>query len=85
MLVGDPAQVADLLERWLDETGIDGFNLAYAVARESLRDVVELVVPELQRRGRYRLEYDGGTLRQQLLGAGARLDPAHAGRRVRLA
>jgi FMN-dependent oxidoreductase (nitrilotriacetate monooxygenase family) len=84
VLVGDPAQVADLLEGWQEETGIDGFNLAFAVAHESMRDVVELVVPELQRRGRYRKEYDGGTLREQVFGASARLVPSHAGRQVEI-
>jgi FMN-dependent oxidoreductase (nitrilotriacetate monooxygenase family) len=82
VLVGDPGQIADQLESWLDETGADGFNLAFAVAHESMRDVVELVVPELQRRGRYRKEYEGGTLRSQLLGRGDRLDPEHPGRQV---
>ncbi len=38
VLVGDPKQVADQLELWQDETGIDGFNLAYAIAHESMRD-----------------------------------------------
>jgi FMN-dependent oxidoreductase (nitrilotriacetate monooxygenase family) len=82
VLVGDPGQIADQLESWLDETGADGFNLAFAVAHESMRDVVELVVPELRRRGRYRQEYEGGTLRSQLLGRGHRLDPQHPGRQV---
>jgi FMN-dependent oxidoreductase (nitrilotriacetate monooxygenase family) len=82
VIVGDPGEVADQLEAWLEETGADGFNLAFAVAHESMRDVVELVVPELQRRGRYRKEYDGGTLRAQLTGRGDRLSGRHAGRRV---
>jgi FMN-dependent oxidoreductase (nitrilotriacetate monooxygenase family) len=82
VLVGDPAQVADQLDAWQAETGADGFNLAFAIAHESMRDVVELVVPELQRRGRYRSEYDGGTLRSQLLGKGDRLAPQHPGQRV---
>ncbi|WP_426191926.1 LLM class flavin-dependent oxidoreductase [Massilia sp. DWR3-1-1] len=84
VIVGDPAQVADQLEAWLDETGIDGFNLAFAVAHESMRDVVELIVPELQQRGRYRSVYRDGTLREQLLGAGPRLPESHPGRQVRL-
>jgi FMN-dependent oxidoreductase (nitrilotriacetate monooxygenase family) len=66
MLVGDPAQIADQLEAWQDDTGIDGFNLAFAVAHESMRDVVDLIVPELQRRGRYREEYTPGTLREKV-------------------
>jgi FMN-dependent oxidoreductase (nitrilotriacetate monooxygenase family) len=41
VLVGDPRQVADQLESWLDDTGIDGFNLAFAIAHESMRDVVD--------------------------------------------
>jgi len=84
VLVGDPGQVADQLEAWQDDTGIDGFNLAFAVAHDSIRDVVELIVPELQRRGRYRTAYDGGTLRGQVLGGGARLAPGHVAHAVRL-
>ncbi|MBV7535223.1 LLM class flavin-dependent oxidoreductase [Duganella sp. sic0402] len=68
VLVGDAQQVADQLERWQDQTGIDGFNLAYALSHESMRDVVDLIVPELQRRGRYRKEYPPGTLRQKIRG-----------------
>jgi alkanesulfonate monooxygenase SsuD/methylene tetrahydromethanopterin reductase-like flavin-dependent oxidoreductase (luciferase family) len=82
VLVGDPGQIADQLEAWQEETGADGFNLAFAVAHESMRDVVELVVPELQRRGRYRKDYGGGTLRSQMLGRGDRLAPDHPGRQV---
>jgi FMN-dependent oxidoreductase (nitrilotriacetate monooxygenase family) len=85
VLVGDPGQIADQLEAWQDETGADGFNLAFAIAHESMRDVVELVVPELQRRGRYRKHYEGGTLRDQLLGRGDRLPADHAGRQVSIA
>lgn len=66
------------------DTGIDGFNLAFAVAHESMRDVVELIVPELQRRRRYRTDYPGGTLRHQLFGNGDRLPDQHAGRQVRI-
>jgi FMN-dependent oxidoreductase (nitrilotriacetate monooxygenase family) len=82
VLVGDPRQVADQLEAWQDNTGADGFNLAFALAHESMRDVVELVVPELQRRGRYRKEYAGGTLRHQAHGRGDRLPPHHPGQQV---
>jgi FMN-dependent oxidoreductase (nitrilotriacetate monooxygenase family) len=82
VIVGDPREVADQLEGWLDDTGADGFNLTFAVAHESMRDVVELVVPELQRRGRYRKDYSGGTLRSQLHGRGDRLPLHHPGRQV---
>jgi alkanesulfonate monooxygenase SsuD/methylene tetrahydromethanopterin reductase-like flavin-dependent oxidoreductase (luciferase family) len=82
VITGDPRQVADALEAWVDETGIDGFNLTYALAHESMRDVVELVVPELQRRGRYRTDYEPGTLRHKLFAQGPRLPPKHAARRA---
>ena len=82
VIVGDAAQVADQLVDWLDETGIDGFNLAFALPYEDMQGVVELVVPELKRRGRYRQDKDSATLREQLLGAGPRLALDHPGRQV---
>jgi FMN-dependent oxidoreductase (nitrilotriacetate monooxygenase family) len=85
VICGDAAQVADELESWTGETGIDGFNLTYAIAHETLRDVVEQVVPELQRRGRYRTAYPPGTLRDKLFGHGPRLPAAHTARRLAFA
>ena len=84
VITGDAKQVASELESWVDETGIDGFNLTFALAHETVRDVVTHVVPELQRRGRYRSEYPQGTLRSKLFREGARLPANHAGRRVRI-
>ena len=92
VFVGDPAQVADQLLDWQAATGLDGFNLAYALAHETFRDVVELVVPELRRRGRYPPEHGPGadadatapTLRARLFDRGDRLPANHAGRQVRL-
>ena len=85
VLVGDARQVADQLESWLDETGIDGFNLAFAVAHDSMADVVTHIVPELQRRGRYRTAYEEGSLRHKVFGQGPRLPADHAGRQVSIA
>ncbi len=84
VIVGSAARVADQLESWLDETGVDGFNLAYALPLEDMRNVVEHLVPELTRRGRYRLEDGATTLRERLLGAGPRLAHEHPGRQVRI-
>jgi alkanesulfonate monooxygenase len=75
--VGSPREIADEMESWVDETGVDGFNLAYAVMPETFADIVDLVVPELQRRGRYKTGYAPGTLREKLNGAGPRLPPEH--------
>jgi FMN-dependent oxidoreductase (nitrilotriacetate monooxygenase family) len=84
VIVGSPEHVADELERWVDETDIDGFNLAYAVRPESFTDVADLLVPELQRRGRYKTDYRRGTLREKLFGAGrARLGDQHPAARYR--
>jgi len=69
VVVGSPATVADELERWADESGVDGFNLAYAVTPGTFVDFVDRVVPELQRRGRIPADYGSGTtLREQLVG-----------------
>jgi len=84
VIVGSAAQVADELERWVDATGIDGFNLTYALAHETMRDVVDHVVPELQRRGRYATSYTNGTLREKLFDRGPRLGAGHAATRVQI-
>jgi alkanesulfonate monooxygenase len=84
VIVGSPATVVDQLEAWIDETDLDGFNLAFVVRPETFADVVDLVVPELQRRGRYKKGYVSGTLREKLFGA-ARLDDRHPAARHRWA
>lgn len=81
--VGTPEVVADALEEWLTATGVDGFNLTYVLAHETFRDFVELVVPELQRRGVYKHDYQPGTLRDKLFARGSRLAASHAGSRFR--
>jgi FMN-dependent oxidoreductase (nitrilotriacetate monooxygenase family) len=70
IVVGSPESVADQLEAWVRDTDVDGFNLAYAVTPESFSDFVDLVVPELQRRGVYKQDYAPGTLREKLYGPG---------------
>ncbi|MGV1049790.1 MAG: LLM class flavin-dependent oxidoreductase [Solirubrobacterales bacterium] len=80
---GDPAEVADQIEAWIDATGADGLNLNHVVTPESYVDFAELVVPELQRRGRYRTAYEEGTLRDKFFGRGARLPETHQAARHR--
>ena len=67
-VVGSPAQVADAMQGWMDEADLDGFVLARTVTPECFVDFVDLVVPELQRRGVYKTAYSEGTLRQKLFG-----------------
>jgi len=64
--VGTPEQLVDLMEQWYDEYGCDGFNIMPPVLPGDLDDFVDHVVPELQRRGLYREEYEGSTLREHL-------------------
>jgi FMN-dependent oxidoreductase (nitrilotriacetate monooxygenase family) len=64
--IGTPKQVADEMEHWFTGGAADGFNVMPAYLPGSLKDFVDLVVPELQRRGLYRKEYEGMTLRENL-------------------
>jgi FMN-dependent oxidoreductase (nitrilotriacetate monooxygenase family) len=70
VFVGSPQTVADQLEEWVAATDVDGFNLAYAVYPETFADFIDLVIPELQRRGRYKTAYRSGTLREKLFETG---------------
>lgn len=79
VVCGSPATVADELERWMDETDIDGFNLTPVLEPESYVDFVDLVVPELQRRGRYKEDYRPGVYREKLFGRGPVLAAPHVG------
>ena len=79
--VGSPATVADELESWMDETGSDGFNLGCAVMPETFTDIVDVLVPELQRRGVYKTDYAPGSYREKLFGRGPRLAASHPGAR----
>lgn len=82
-LVGDPVQIADALVSLVDETGIDGFNLARIVTPESYEDFATYVVPELQNRGRYKTHYAEGTIREKLFAAEPWLPGRHPGARLR--
>ncbi|WP_313202212.1 LLM class flavin-dependent oxidoreductase [Pseudomonas sp.] len=77
VLVGSAQTVADQLQEWVEETGVDGFNLASVVAPETFTAVVDLLVPELQARGLFKRAYQPGTLRNKLFGRGDRLDGSH--------
>ncbi|KFI26455.1 LLM class flavin-dependent oxidoreductase [Paenirhodobacter enshiensis] len=83
LFVGSGETIADLLQDWTEDTGIDGFNLAYALAHETFADVIGHVVPELQKRGVYVTGYREGTLREKLFGDGPRLPDSHPAHRYR--
>jgi hypothetical protein len=75
-IVGSAEEVADELIAWVEETGVDGFNLSRVVTPETLEDFVDLVVPILQDRGVYKQQYARGPLRQKLFGR-VRLPETH--------
>ena len=65
-IVGSPGQVADLMEEWVSDNACDGFNVLPPTFPDGLTDFVDLVIPELQRRGLFRTRYEGSTLRDNL-------------------
>jgi FMN-dependent oxidoreductase (nitrilotriacetate monooxygenase family) len=65
-LVGTPATIADQMEEWLLSDACDGFNVMFPWVPGGLDEFVDRVVPELQRRGLFRREYEGKTLRENL-------------------
>ncbi|MDR1229584.1 MAG: NtaA/DmoA family FMN-dependent monooxygenase [Azoarcus sp.] len=65
-IVGTPVQIADKLQEWFENGAADGFNVLPPLLPDSLDDFVDLVIPELQRRGLFRMHYEGTTLRENL-------------------
>lgn len=70
--VGSPATVADEMQRWVHEADLDGFNIGYVTTPGTFEDVVELLIPELRRRGVYpeKGAKEGLTAREKVYGAG---------------
>lgn len=82
--VGTPEMVADHFEQWIRDADVDGFNIAYISNPGSFEDVVDLLVPELMRRGIMWEDYEvpGGTFRENVYGAKqSRLRDDHYGHR----
>jgi FMN-dependent oxidoreductase (nitrilotriacetate monooxygenase family) len=83
VIIGSGEEVADELRAWVEETDVDGFNVAYAVTPGTFKDLADLVVPELQARGLFKHDYAPGTLREKLFGRGPRLPANHPAAAVR--
>lgn len=66
MPIGTASQIADQMEECFDTFGADGFNIMPVTLPGTFDDFADLVVPELQNRGRFRAEYEGSTLRDHL-------------------
>jgi len=65
-MIGTPETIADQMQEWLESRGSDGFNVLFPWLPGGLDDFCDRVVPELQRRGLFRREYEGETLRENL-------------------
>ncbi|KAF2786371.1 Nitrilotriacetate monooxygenase component A/pristinamycin IIA synthase subunit A [Melanomma pulvis-pyrius CBS 109.77] len=84
--IGSPTTVADELERWVKEADVDGFNVGYVTTPGSFEDVVDLLIPELRRRGIYpeQEEIEGLTAREKVYGKGQKgLRSDHTGSRYK--
>lgn len=77
LIVGSGETIAEKLIQLLDETGIDGFNLTRTVAPESHQDFIKWVIPQLQQRGRFKTQYENGTLRNKIFKQGDYLNQQH--------
>jgi alkanesulfonate monooxygenase SsuD/methylene tetrahydromethanopterin reductase-like flavin-dependent oxidoreductase (luciferase family) len=80
-VIGTPTDIADAMEEWMDANAADGFNITPTHLPAGIEDFVELVIPELQRRGRYRRHYEGATLRENL-GLPSYVDRWHRAARI---
>ncbi len=76
-IIGSVDEVAEELIAWVDQADVDGFNLSRTVTPECLEDVVRLLVPALQERGRYKRAYAPGSYREKLFGVGPLLAAPH--------
>jgi N-acetyl-S-(2-succino)cysteine monooxygenase len=65
-LIGTPADIVDVMQDWFEGEACDGFNITPTHLPAGCEDYVELITPELQRRGLFRTEYEGCTLRENL-------------------
>ncbi|WP_119941321.1 LLM class flavin-dependent oxidoreductase [Neorhizobium sp. NCHU2750] len=81
-MVGSAEKIADTLADWVDQVGIDGFNLSRTVVPECFDDIIDLVIPILQDRGLYKTSYREGSLREKLFGE-PMLPARHVGAKVR--
>jgi FMN-dependent oxidoreductase (nitrilotriacetate monooxygenase family) len=76
---GTPEEVADHIEQYVDEIGLDGFLLRQTTSPETIDDFADYIMPVLQKRGIYRETYEGSSLRENIFGAGnPRVDANHA-------
>ena len=85
--IGSPQTVADILQTWIEEGDIDGFNVPYAVSPGDFQDMIKYLFPELKKRGVFWDDYVATTARENYLddGKGPRLRDDHPGSRYKWA
>lgn len=77
--IGSPTTVADILQKWVEDAEVDGFNLGYATTPGTFEDMIQYLWPELRRRGVLQTEFAGQTMRENYLqdGGGPRVREGH--------
>ncbi|WP_199224770.1 LLM class flavin-dependent oxidoreductase [Falsochrobactrum shanghaiense] len=65
-VIGSAEEIVDDMQHWMETGAADGFNLCPPILPNSLDDFIEFILPELRRRGLFRTEYEGKTLRENL-------------------
>lgn len=83
--VGSATTVADIMQTWVDEARVDGFNISYAICPGTFDDLIKLLWPELRKRGVLQEEYAGRSMRENYLqdGKGPRVREGHPALRYR--
>lgn len=85
--IGSATTVVNELQRWVDETGVDGFNISHALSPGSFEDFIKYVIPEMRQRGVFwdPAQVEGKTMRENYLadGGGPRLREDHPGSRFK--
>jgi alkanesulfonate monooxygenase SsuD/methylene tetrahydromethanopterin reductase-like flavin-dependent oxidoreductase (luciferase family) len=65
--IGSPTTVANILQQWIEEAGVDGFNISYAHTPGTFEDIVKYLWPELKKRGVLQEKYAGSSMRENYL------------------
>ncbi|CAK1367123.1 Dimethyl-sulfide monooxygenase [Cercospora beticola] len=77
--IGSAKTVADIMEHWIEQAGVDGFNISYATTPHTFDDIIKYLWPELKKRGVLQESYAGSSMRENYLqdGKGARVREGH--------
>lgn len=83
--IGSAETVADIMQTWVDEANVDGFNISYATTPGTFEDLIKYLWPELKKRGVLQEQYAGRSMRESYLqdGKGPRVREGHPAKKFR--